>query len=96
MRADYDSEADAVGIDLRQFDRYERQDQVDDDYCVIGFADGEPVRVSLLSPAEHLDLLDVAAERYELDAAALRAAATAALAAPDRIVTLDVSAPIAA
>jgi len=92
MRADYDSEADALSIDLRRFERYERQDRVDDDYCVIGFAAGAPARVSLLGPEAHLDLLDIAAERYDLDAAALRAAAQAALAAPDRVVSLEVAA----
>jgi hypothetical protein len=96
MRADYDSEANALSIDLRRFDRYERQDEVDDDYCVVGFAGGEPVRISLLSPAKHLDLLDVAAERFSLDRVALRAAAQAALAAPDRIVELEVAARVAA
>jgi hypothetical protein len=96
MRADYDSQADAIAINLRRFDRYERQEEVDDDYCVVGFARGEPVQVSLLSPAKHLDLLDVAADRYDLDGTALRAATQAALAAPDRIVTLEVGAPLAA
>jgi len=96
MRADYDSQADSVEIELRQFDRYEHQEWVDDDYCVVAFADGEPTKVCLLGPAEHLDLLDAAAERYYLNGTALRAATQAALAAPDRIVTIDVSAPIAA
>lgn len=95
MRADYDSEANALSIDLRRFDRYERQDEVDDDYCVVGFLGGEPVRISLLSPAKHLDLLDVAAERFSLDRLALHAAAQAALAAPDRIVELEVAAGVA-
>lgn len=95
MRADYDSEADALAITLRPFRHYDDQVEVDDDYCVVGFAQGGPVRVSLLSPAKHLDLLDVAADRHELNATALRAAAQAALAAPDRVVTIDVSAPIA-
>lgn len=96
MRADYDSQANALSIDLRQFDRYERQDEVDDDYCTVGFAGGAPVRVSLLSPAKHLDLLDVAAELYGLDGVALLAAAQAALAAPDRVVELEVAAKVAA
>jgi hypothetical protein len=96
MRADYDSEADALAITLRPFRFYDDQEEVDDDYCVVGFAGGGPVRVSLLDPAKHLDLLDAAAERYELDGIALRAAATAALAAPDRVVTMELSAPIAA
>jgi len=96
MRADYDSEADAIAIELQQFDRYERQEEVDDDYCVVGFANGKPVQVSLLGPARHLDLLDVAAERYDLDGTALRAAAQAALAAPDRVVTLELGETLAA
>jgi hypothetical protein len=58
MRADYDSEADALSIALRRFKRYDHQEQ---------------------------------AERYELDAAALTAAAQAALAAPDRLVVMDVA-----
>ncbi len=96
MRADYDSEADVLAIDLRAFDHYERQEHVDDDYCVVGFAAGEPVRVALLSPRAHIDLLVVAAELYELDGTALVATAQAALAAPDRVVELRVGAPLAA
>jgi len=46
--------------------------------------------IELLNPATHLDLLDVVAERYDLDAGALQAAAKAGLAAPDRLVTLQV------
>ena len=96
MRADFDSEADVLAIDLRAFDHYERQEHVDDDYCVVGFAAGSPVRIALLSPEEHIDLLMVAAQRFELDGTALVAAAQAALAAPDRIVELKVGAPLAA
>ena len=50
----------------------------------------------MLYPAQNLDLLKIAAERYDLDGAALIAAAQAALAAPDRLVELEVGAPIAA
>jgi hypothetical protein len=46
--------------------------------------------VELLNPREHLALLEVVAERYDLDAVALRVTAEAALAAPDRPVTLDI------
>ena len=96
MQADYDSKADALSITLRRFAHYDDQLEVDDDYCTVGFAGGHPVRVSLLSPANHLDLLHLAAERYELDSLALRAAAQAALAAPDRVVELEVAARVAA
>jgi len=96
MRADYDSQADALSIELRRFRYYDQQDQVDDDYCTVGFSGGGPASVALLSPAKHLDLLGVAAERYGLDGTALLAAAQAALAAPDRVVELQVADYVAA
>lgn len=96
MRADYDSKADALDIELMQFERLEGQDSVDDTYCQVGFAGGVPSCVELLAPAEHLDLLEVVAERYDLDGARLLAAARAALAAPDRVVELEVGARLAA
>lgn len=96
MRADYDSEADALDIEIFRFDRLERQDSVHDTFCQVGFASGRPSCVEVLNPAENLDLLDVVAERYALDGAALRAAAQAALAAPDRVIALEVAAPLAA
>src|SRR3954454_445258 len=82
MRVDYDSEANALDIRLFKFDRYEYQEQVQDSYCTVGFANGRLVDIELLNPATHLDLLDVVAERYDLDAGALQAAARAGLAAP--------------
>jgi hypothetical protein len=51
------------------------------------------VSVELLDPADHLDLLEVVAQRYELDGAALLAAAQAALAAPDRLIVMEVTEP---
>lgn len=95
MRADYDSEADALDIELFRFEHYSHQEQVHDSFCTVGFSGGRLSSIELLTPAEHLDLLDVVAERFELDAPALLAAAKAALAAPDRVVTLEVGAPIA-
>lgn len=96
MRADFDSEANAISIELQIVERFDYQEQVDDDYCNVGFANGQPVNVELLDPAEHLDLLETAAELYSLDSAALVAATQAALAAPDRVVSLEVAAPAAA
>jgi hypothetical protein len=96
MRADFDSKADALDIELVRFGRLEWEDSVDDTYCQVGFANGKPVCVELLNPAEQLDLLPVVAERYELDGDALLAAAQAALAAPDRLVELKLSAVLVA
>jgi hypothetical protein len=96
MRADFDSEANALSIDLIQFDLFERQEEVHDTYCQVGFANGVPANVELLNPVEQLDLLEIVAERYGLDGAALRATAQAALAAPDRPVEVEVAAQVAA
>ena len=95
MRVDYDSEADALDIELFPFERFERQETVHDTYCQVGFAKGVPASVELLNPSDQIPLLDVAAERYDLDAAALKAAARAALAAPDRVIKIEVGASLA-
>ena len=90
MRAEYDSTADALSIDLIEATRWDGSDAIDDDYCTVALVGGRPANVELLSPAAHLELLAVAAERHSLDAEALEAAARSALAAPDRTVVLDV------
>lgn len=90
MRADYDSQADVLSIDLIQVERWDGSDAVDTDFCVVATVDDRPANIELLSPAQHLDLLAVAAERHGLDAEALEAAARSALAVPDRTVVLDV------
>lgn len=95
MRIDYDSRADALDIRLSSFSRYERQEQVDDKSCTVGFADGRLVDIELLDPAAHLDLLEQVAARFNLDGEALLAAAKAGLAAPDRVVELKVGALLA-
>jgi hypothetical protein len=91
IHADFDSEANALDLELVRFEHYDDQEQVDDDFCTVGFAGGAPVDVELLDPADHLDLLEVVARRYDLDGTVLLAAAKAALAAPDRLVTMDLS-----
>jgi hypothetical protein len=91
MKADYDSEADALSILLARFKRYDNQEAVDEDNCHVGIVGGRAVDISLLYPERHLDLLQAAADRYELDGTALLAIARAALAAPDRLVTMGLS-----
>jgi uncharacterized protein YuzE len=90
MRAEYDSRADALSIELVQAEHWDRGEGVDDDYCTVSFADDRPVNIELLTPSAHLDLLAQAAERFSLDREAIEAAAQSALAAPDRTVVLDV------
>jgi hypothetical protein len=92
MQAEYDSEADALSIDLVEIgpDASVRGEGVDSDYCTVATAGRRPVHVELLSPADHLELLDQVAERHGLDAETLRAAARSALEAPDRRVELRI------
>jgi len=54
------------------------------------------VVITLDEPGRPLDLLEVVARRYDLDGTALLAAAKAALVAPDRVVTMDLSESFAA
>jgi hypothetical protein len=89
MRAEYDSEADALSIQLLE-ESWDDGDQIDDTYCTVALAAGRPANIELIAPRDHLDLLAVAAERHGLDHEALVAAAQSALAAPDRPVVLDV------
>jgi hypothetical protein len=96
MKADYDSKAEAMSIDLVAVPRWEHCERVGDRVNV-AIAGGRPVNVEILRPTQGLDEpLRAAAERYELDAEALIAAARAALAAPDRTITLDVAVRAAA
>jgi hypothetical protein len=91
MRADFDSKADAISIDLVDARRWEGSEGVGQRVNVT-FADGKPVNVELLYPSLGLEQpLQDAAARFGLDAEALVAAARAAIAAPDRLVTLDIA-----
>jgi len=96
MRADYDSKANAISLELETVDSADRADQVHR-RAVVALRDDRPVELQLLYPDLGVDEpLRIAAERYNLDPEALIAAATAALAAPDRRVTVDVAVRFAA
>lgn len=90
MRALYDTQADALSIDLIDADRWDATDAVDPDYCTVALVNDRPANLELIAPREHLDLLETAADRHVLDVVALTAAAHSALAAADRVVVLDV------
>lgn len=91
MRADYDSKADTIQIELEAVERLDRDD-VGIAGVVVGFADGRPVMVDLIGTEADVDeRLRAAAKSHRLDAEALIAAATAARAAPDRAITLDIA-----
>jgi hypothetical protein len=96
MRGDFDTEADALAIDLSRTKHADHADVVDDTYCHVAMAGEEAVSISLLAPADHLGLLPIVAERYDLDAEELLATARAALAAPDHLVEVSIGKSLAA
>jgi hypothetical protein len=91
MRSDYDKEANAISIafvDGASADRADRRHE----RAIVALRDGEPVELQILYPDLGIEEpLRAVAERYKLDPEGLAAAATAALAAPDRAVTLEVA-----
>ncbi len=96
MRADYDSTANAISITITDATSAGRSDEVHP-RAIVALADGQPVEVQLLYPDMGLaEPLAAVAERYGLDREALAAAAQSALAAPDRVVSLEVAARPAA
>jgi len=98
MKAFYDSDADALQIHFTEPPRIGYSEDVDGAACFVEIDDhDEKVGVELLWATEHLDLLDAAAEQYNLDGLGLKAAAAAAIAAPLRYVTVEVdaAAPVA-
>ena len=96
MRADYDSTANAISITITDATSAGRSDEVHP-RAIVALADGQPVEVQLLYPDMGLaEPLAAVAERYDLDREALTAAAQSALAAPDRVVSLEVAARPAA
>jgi hypothetical protein len=90
MQADYDSEANAISIKLSEAPHADHGDEVHS-RAIVALADGKPVEVQLLYPDAGIDEpLGIVADRYGLDREALTAAAQSALAAPDRVVVIDV------
>lgn len=91
MRADYDSQANAISIALSGQESAERADEVHP-RAVVALHDGYPIELQLLYPDLGIaEPLEAVSRAYALDKEALVAAVQAALAAPDRSVTLDVA-----
>jgi uncharacterized protein YuzE len=92
VKADFDSEANALWIALRT-SPYSRTEEIDDRCRVLLDASERVLGVEVLYLDEpYDDLLRIAAERFDLDAEALIGIARAAVAAPDREVTLRLGA----
>lgn len=96
VRADYDSAANAISITITDATSAGRSEEVHP-RAIVALADGQPVEVQLLYPDMDLaEPLAAVAERYDLGREALAADAQSALAAPDRVVSLEVAARPAA
>jgi len=92
MRADYDSNANAISIAIVDAPSADRSDEVHPRAIVALDAD-KPVEVQLLYPDLGIsEPLAAVADRYDLDREALEAAARSALAAPNRVVSVEVAA----
>ena len=97
MRVDYDSQGDTVAITLVEVDRADYGDGSVHPQAVVAIQDGRPVVIDVIGAAADVKQpLEAVASRYELDVEALVAAAQSALAAPDRVITLDVGGPTTA
>jgi len=90
VRADYDSEADALYVRLT-YGRVERCAELGDLVVVDLDARGAAIGVEIISPGyPFARYLAMAAVRYGIDAAAVTAAAVACIAAADRTVHIEV------
>lgn len=93
MRAEYDSEADALAIDLIAEARAAWAEEIDGRCNMAVTEAGEPVSLEILYPAMGMDgPIQAAAARYGLDEEALLIAARASVAAPDREIIIEVRA----
>src|ERR1700749_359440 len=93
MKVDYDSEGHSLLFEFGEFRVVEDGDHVEElsgGICIVGIHDDRPDSIQLLDADKDITPLDEAAERFELDATELRAAALAALAAPDREITIEI------
>ncbi len=92
MQADYDSSANAISIVITDAPCADRSDEVHA-RAIVALAAGRPVEVQLLYPDLGIsEPLAAVANRYALDREALEAAAQSALAAPNRVVSVEVAA----
>ena len=91
MRADYDSTANAISIVIADTAVADRSDEIHP-RGIVALAGDVPVEIQLLYPDLGIvEPLTAVVDRYSLDGEALAAAAQSALAAPDRLVSVEVA-----
>lgn len=92
MRADYDSAADAISISITDDPHADASDEVHP-RAIVGLDRGRPVGLQLLYPQlGTAEPLQAVATRYDLGRQELEAVVQSALAAPDRVVSVEVAA----
>jgi hypothetical protein len=92
MKVDYDSEGRSLLFEFGEFREAEDGDYVEElagGICIVWIHEDRPESIQLLGADKDIEPLDEAAERFDLDPEGLRAAAHAALAAPDREITIE-------
>jgi hypothetical protein len=92
MKVDYDPEAKSLLFELGESPEFEDDDYVEEvagGTCIVWFHDDRPECIQLLIADKEITPLDEAAARFGLDAEGLRAAAQAALTAPDRQIRIE-------
>ena len=93
MKVDYDSEGHSLLFEFAEFHYHEDGDYVEElagGTCLVWIHDSRPDSIQLLGADDDITPLNEAAQRFDLDAEALRAGARAALAAPDREIKIEV------
>lgn len=93
MKVDYDSEGHSLLFEFGEFHYFEEGDYVEElagGTCLVWMHEDRPDSIQLLGADEDITRLDEAGKRFDLDLVCLRAGAQAALALPDREITIDV------
>ncbi|MGH2939503.1 MAG: hypothetical protein ACRDPE_15450 [Solirubrobacterales bacterium] len=92
MKVDYDSEGHSLLFEFGAFGKDDHVEEMATGECFVWILDGHASSIQLLDADKSLEPLDEVAQRFEFDKLELRAAALAALAAPDREITIEVGA----
>jgi hypothetical protein len=90
MKVDYDSEGRSLLFEFGDSEDYDRVKELSGGECIVWVLADRAVSIQLLSADRDIAALDEAAENFDLDAEGLRAAAHAALDAPDREITIEI------
>ena len=92
MRVDYDSEGKSLLFEFGDSEDSNRVEELATGECIVWVLGDRATSIQLLAADKGLEPLEEAAKRFDLDPEGLKAAAHAALAAPDREITIELGA----